>query len=56
MELVFVVINQQAELRLVKTGRRLGNDIELVSGINAGEQIVISNATELLDGQPVEVK
>jgi len=56
MELVFVVVTQKAQLRLVKTGKRVGDAIELVSGIGAGEQVVVQGAGRLLDGQPVEAK
>jgi multidrug efflux pump subunit AcrA (membrane-fusion protein) len=43
-------------LRLVKTGRRLGDEIEVLSGLEAGEPIVTEGAAALADGQPVEVK
>ena len=56
MELVFVVANQEAQLRLVKTGKRIGDAIELVSGVSAGEQVVVENASLLRDGQPLEAK
>jgi RND family efflux transporter MFP subunit len=56
MELVFVVVNQQAQLRLVKTGKRIGDAVELVSGVRAGELIVVDGADRLRDGQPVEWK
>jgi len=56
MEIVFVVESQKAQLRLVKTGKRLGDEWEVVSGLNAGESIVVDGAASLSDGQPVEVK
>jgi len=56
MELVFVVANGHAQLRLVKTGSRIGDEIELVSGLNSGEQIVTEGVSSLTDGQPVIVK
>jgi RND family efflux transporter MFP subunit len=56
MELVFVVASDHAQLRLVKTGRRVGDEIELVSGLNSGEQIVTEGAAALADGQLVTVK
>ena len=56
MEMVFVVANQRAQLRLVKTGKRMGDEVELVSGVNSGESVVIDGADGLVDGQPVEVK
>jgi RND family efflux transporter MFP subunit len=56
LELVFVVVNGHAQLRIIKTGKRLGDEVELVSGIDAGEPVVVENAAQLMDGQPVEVK
>ena len=54
MELVFVVAKKQAQLRLVKTGRRFGDEIELLSGVEAGEQVVADKPGALVDGQAVE--
>jgi RND family efflux transporter MFP subunit len=56
MELVFVVADRIAHLRLVKSGRRVGDEVMLVSGVNPGEQVVVDGAAALLDGQPVTVK
>jgi multidrug efflux pump subunit AcrA (membrane-fusion protein) len=56
LELVFVVVNGHAQLRIVKTGKRIGDEVELVSGMDAGEKVVLENAAQLMDGQPVEVK
>jgi RND family efflux transporter MFP subunit len=56
MELVFIVANNHAQLRLVKTGRRFGNEIELLSGVSAGEEVVSKGAASLVDGQPVKVR
>jgi membrane fusion protein (multidrug efflux system) len=53
MEIVFVVKDGRAGLRLVKSGRRLGNELELVSGMDSGEKIVIRGAAALRDGQQV---
>jgi len=55
MELVCIVSDGKAQLRLVKTGKRIGNEVELVSGVSAGEQIVTENAAGLIDGQPLTV-
>ncbi|MEZ4270612.1 MAG: efflux RND transporter periplasmic adaptor subunit [Myxococcota bacterium] len=54
LEIVFVVTNRTAQLRLVKTGKHFGEQVEVVSGLEAGELVVIGNAQDLLDGQPVE--
>lgn len=56
MELVFIVADSKAQLRLVKTGKRMGDEVELVSGVAAGEQVVVENVAGLVDGQPVEGK
>lgn len=56
MELAFVVQDGRAQLRIVKTGKRLGDEVEVVSGLTAGEPIVVEGATALRDGQPVEVR
>ncbi|MBI5802176.1 MAG: efflux RND transporter periplasmic adaptor subunit, partial [Verrucomicrobia bacterium] len=56
MELVFVVVGQQAHMRLVKTGKRLGSEIEIVSGLISGEVLVVEGAAALTDGQPSQVK
>lgn len=53
MELVFIVSDGRAHLRLVKTGKLIGNEVELVSGVEAGEKIVVEGTVGLRDGQPV---
>ncbi len=55
MEIVFIVVDGKAQLRLVKTGKRIGGEVELVSGVIAGEKIVTQNAASLMDGQPLTV-
>lgn len=44
MELIFVVTDQRAHLRLVKTGKRVGDEVELVSGVDPAEQVVVDGA------------
>jgi RND family efflux transporter MFP subunit len=56
MELVFVVSEGKARLRIVRTGKRIGHDVELVSGVDAGETIVVENPSVLVDGQPLQVR
>lgn len=53
MEIVFAVENQHARLHLVKTGRQLKEEIEILSGLDSGDSVVIDNASQLVDGQPV---
>ena len=56
MEIAFVVVNGKAQMRLVKTGKHLGGEVEIVSGLAVGEQLVVEGASQLLDGQPVGAK
>lgn len=56
MEIVFVVSNQRAQLRLVKTGKQVGDEVEILSGLDSGDQVVIDRAALLTDRQPVEIK
>lgn len=56
MELVFVVADSRAQLRLVKTGKRIGNEVEVVSGISVGEDVVSENPAALIDGQSVVLR
>jgi RND family efflux transporter MFP subunit len=56
MELLFVAVNKRAQLRLVKTGKRIGDEVEVVSGVSPGETVVSEGASQLRDGQPVEAK
>ncbi|MEO6994928.1 MAG: efflux RND transporter periplasmic adaptor subunit [Lacunisphaera sp.] len=55
MERVFVVAQGRAVLRLVKTGRVADGPIEILAGLNAGEQVVLTPSPALRDGQPVSV-
>ncbi len=56
LEAVFVVDGgQTAALRLVKTGKRLGDRVEILSGLADGERVVVRGAERLADGQPVTV-
>lgn len=55
MEKVFVVQDARAELRLVRSGSRRNGLIEVLSGLEAGEQVVIEGSEQLVDGQPVQV-
>jgi multidrug efflux pump subunit AcrA (membrane-fusion protein) len=56
MEIVFVVTNQRAHLHLVKTGRQINNETEILSGLDAGDSVVVDGAPQLVDGQPVSLK
>lgn len=55
MERIFVLEQGRALLRLVKTGRGIDDRIEILAGLNAGEQVVLSPPAALRDGQPVTI-
>jgi RND family efflux transporter MFP subunit len=50
---VFVVREERAERRAVTTGPTEGEQIEVVSGLNAGERIVVEGVNGLADGARV---
>jgi hypothetical protein len=56
MEIVFAVEHQRARLHLVKTGRQLKDETEILSGLDAGDSVVIDNPSQLVDGQPVTTR
>ena len=53
MERVFVVHDGRAILRLVKSGRDTGGRIEILSGLSAGEKVVLSAPASLREGDRV---
>ncbi len=55
LETIFVAQDGLAHLRLVKTGKTFGNETEVLSGLDAGEQVVVEGLIGLLDNQPVTV-
>lgn len=55
MERVFVAVEDHALLRLVKTGATEGQQVEVLTGLDAGEWIVVDSTETLTDGQPLEV-
>ena len=56
MERVFVVgEGNRAILRLVRTGARRGDAVEVLAGLEAGERVLAAPAATLREGQPLEV-
>lgn len=56
MEIAFVVETNVARMRLVKTGDRVGNEIEILSGVEPDEKVIITDVAQLRDGQPVVIE
>ena len=55
IEAVFVVARGQARLRIVRIGRAAEGRAEVLSGLRAGEAVVVTHAERLVDGQRVAV-
>ena len=53
---VFVVVNDRARKRAVTTGGAAQNGVLIESGLNGGEQLIVSPPANLKDGERVEIK
>ena len=57
MERVFIASEgNRAILRLVRTGARRGDTIEVLAGLDAGDRVILSPTATLREGQPLEVQ
>lgn len=56
MEQLFVVDENVARLRLVRTGSHYGKDIEILAGVDQGDRVILPGHNQLRDGQPVTVQ
>lgn len=53
---VFVVGgDDRVRLRLVREGRHIGAKVEVLSGLAAGDRLIVSETADLKDGQPAKV-
>lgn len=55
MERLFVVQNGTANLRLVRSGEHREGQVEILAGLNGGEQVVVQGTERLVDGQSVQI-
>ena len=55
MQQVFVAEQGTARMRLVRTGAEVDGRIEILSGLQAGDQVVFDGVEQLHDGQPLKV-
>jgi len=53
MEMAFVLERGAARMRLVRTGQRDGGRVEILSGLDAGETLLVAPGPGLRDGDPV---
>lgn len=56
LQSVLVADNGVARTRLITTGQRMKDRVEVLSGLAAGEKVVFPVPTGLADGNPVEVR
>lgn len=58
MDMVFVLdpSSKIAHMRLVKTGAKYDAKVEVLSGLEPGEQVVVSGVELLQDGQPITLR
>ena len=54
--IVFVLKDDRVERRAVRTGLETGDDIEVMSGLSAGERVVVNAPPQLKDGDRVKVR
>lgn len=54
--LIYVVVDDAAETRMIQTGQAVGDRIELLSGATAGENVVIRGNERLQPGQAVTIQ
>ncbi|MDH7464247.1 efflux RND transporter periplasmic adaptor subunit [Chitinophagaceae bacterium 26-R-25] len=52
---VYVVENGKAVVRKITPGREIGNNIEVVDGINEGEEVVVNGQINLSEGASVKM-
>jgi membrane fusion protein (multidrug efflux system) len=53
MERVFIAVDGKARLRLVRTGKRYQQGVEILSGLSPGDTLIITTNKLLKDGQPI---
>jgi RND family efflux transporter MFP subunit len=54
LDTVFLASGGKAQLRLVRGGKRTGDKVEVLSGLAAGETLIVNPAESLRDGDLVE--
>lgn len=52
---VFVAQNGKAELRKVVAGRIVGENIEILQGLNAGEEVIVTGQINLMNGSAISI-
>ena len=55
-EIVYVIKDNKATQQIVRTGERLGNEIEIIAGLEKDAVIAFDGAGFLTDGTAVDIK
>lgn len=55
LELVFVAAENKAHLRIVRSGKRSDGMVEILSGLEPGEKVIIAGTEPVTDGQPINI-
>jgi RND family efflux transporter MFP subunit len=55
LQSVYVAENQTARVRMVTLGGRIGDKVEVLSGLNLGDSVIVPIPANLSDGTPIEV-
>jgi HlyD family secretion protein len=55
-KVVFVVQGQQVVQKQVKTASMVGSSIEVTEGVSPGDQVVLSPAPDLQNGEKIKVQ
>ena len=53
---VYVAEGETVKQRIVQQGVQRGGEIEIISGVNAGETVVVDGASQLTDGAKIKVR
>jgi len=56
MKKIFVIENNTAHLRLVRTGTVADGQVEILAGLEPGEKVAVQAESQLVDGQPVVIE
>ena len=51
---LFIAVDGHAQMRLVKTGKEYLDAVEILSGLQAGEQVITNDNGELADGSAIQ--
>jgi RND family efflux transporter MFP subunit len=53
---LFVAEHGRAVRRIVTVGRQIGDRINILSGVEAGEEVIVAGLSQLMDGSEIEIR